>query len=263
MKLGHFYFLLLLYGTASAQSPYKLDWKKEIGIYSVGGASLIYGSSTNSNIKPLSIAQIQLLNPNDIHPFDRATIQNNSSWAGTVSDYGVYSLMLSPLAFMSSETMRKDWQTLGILYSEVILLSTSLPNWTKNSVQRLRPFVYNPEVELDKKMERDAQRSFFSSHTCVAFSAATFFSSVYSSYYPHSKLKPFVWTSSLLAASTVGYMRYQSGNHYPSDILIGAAVGTGVGLLIPYFHRVHKNKALTILPQASDRMVGISLRYQL
>jgi hypothetical protein len=42
-----------------------------------------------------------------------------------------------------------------------------------------------------------------------------------------------------LAAAT-GYLRIAADSHYFSDVLVGAAVGTAVGLLVP--HLLHKER---------------------
>jgi len=75
-------------------------------------------------------------------------------------------------------------------------------------------------------------------------------------YYPDSKWKPYVWTFSLLAASTVGYMRYESGSHFPSDILVGAVVGGAVGYVVPLLHKTDDDK-FSIVPEGS----GFQLRF--
>jgi len=67
----------------------------------------------------------------------------------------------------------------------------------------------------------------------------TFFAAkVFSDYHPNSKLRPYLWTAAALATGTTGYLRYRSGRHFPSDILVGAAVGTLSGILVPQFHKV-------------------------
>ncbi|MCK9426362.1 MAG: phosphatase PAP2 family protein [Ignavibacteriaceae bacterium] len=52
-----------------------------------------------------------------------------------------------------------------------------------------------------------------------------------------------MWTGSLLSASLVGYLRYVSGNHYPTDILIGAVVGSAIGYFIPYLHQTNNSQS--------------------
>jgi membrane-associated phospholipid phosphatase len=245
------------------QSPYNLDWKREVAIFGLGIGSAGFGYLTNSNIEPLTLTQINALDRNTIHPFDRATVNNHEAWANDISNVGVFSLMASPLVLFTSKSVQKDWTTIAVMYAEVLGLGTTLPNLTKNTVQRIRPFVYNPDVDLAHKMEIDAQRSFFSGHTCAAFLSAIFVSTVYSTYYPNSKWKPIIWTCSLLAASTVGYMRYQSGNHFPTDILVGAAVGSGIGYLVPILHKQKGFTKLSVIPSFGEGTFGVNIGYKL
>lgn len=255
--------VFMLYGVVlNAQSPYTLNWKKECAILGVGLGSFAYGEATNANIIPLTVSQIETLDRNTIHPIDRSAVNHYELWAADMSNIGVLTLMASPSILFADKKIQKDWMTISVMYGEMIGLGATIPNWTKNSVQRIRPYVYNPNVPMDTKMERDAQRSFFSGHTCLAFSSAVFFSSVYSDYYPHSKWRPYIWTLSLLSAGTVGYMRYQSGNHFPTDILIGAAVGSGIGYIIPRIHRNNSKKHLGILPSIGDNSLSITAIYR-
>lgn len=247
----------------NAQSPYSLSLRNEIIFGGAIVGSNAFGLLTSSSMEPLTKVQIENLNKNDINCFDRSATENSSVTAARVSDVGVYTCMLAPIVLLSSQGIRNDWMTVGVMYAETIGLAVGLPSLTKNTFQRVRPYVYNPEVELEKKMELDAQRSFFSSHTAVAFSSAVFISSVYSSYYPKSKIKPLIIAGSLVAASTVGYMRYASGNHYPTDILLGAAVGAGVGYIVPLLHKNKGSQDLVIVPSVGPNTIGFNLSYKL
>jgi membrane-associated phospholipid phosphatase len=75
----------------------------------------------------------------------------------------------------------------------------------------------------------------------IAFASASFISTVFSDYNPDSEWKPYIWTGSLLSAGIVGYLRYESGMHFPTDILVGAAVGSILGYAIPWMHRERKD----------------------
>lgn len=80
-------------------------------------------------------------------------------------------------------------------------------------------------------------RSFFSGHTSLAFGSAVFASTLFDHYYPESSLRPWVWGSSLAIASGMGYLRYASGKHFPTDIIVGALVGSAIGYVIPKLHK--------------------------
>ena len=90
---------------------------------------------------------------------------------------------------------------------------------TKGAVQRVRPYVYNPGVPVDKKLITDARKSFISGHTTMAFASMTFLSTVFMEYNPNSKYIPVVLGGGLLTAAAVGVLRVESGNHFPSDVI--------------------------------------------
>jgi membrane-associated phospholipid phosphatase len=71
----------------------------------------------------------------------------------------------------------------------------------------------------------------------MAFASAVLLSTLFCDYFPESKYKPLVWTGSLLLATTVGYLRFVSGVHFPTDILGGAVFGSAVGFLVPQLHQ--------------------------
>ena len=61
------------------------------------------------------------------------------------------------------------------------------------------------------------------------------------------------------AAAGVGYMRYESGRHFPTDIIVGAAVGSALGWGIPALHRVADGR-FAVAPFVDGRSVGLALR---
>ncbi len=67
-----------------------------------------------------------------------------------------------------------------------------------------------------------------------------FMASVFERLYPHSSARPWVWGGCLAAAATTGYLRYAAGRHYPTDILVGAAMGAFVGYLVPSLHELEE-----------------------
>lgn len=90
----------------------------------------------------------------------------------------------------------------------------------KRRIYRKRPYLVLPEVNTFwSKLLKDY--SFPSGHTTAGFSLAVILSIYFPSYS--------VLTYSL--ATAVGISRVYTGMHYPSDVLSGAFIGTGFGLL--------------------------------
>ena len=220
-----------------AQSPYKLNFERESAIFGVGTALTVVTLKLNDDIKPLTIPEIGLLNRNDINIFDRDATYKWSSESGTASDYLLALSIISPGILSLSEKVRSEISPVITMYFEVLLISAQLPFVAKGITQRIRPFAYNESVPVESKLSQNVKRSFYSGHTSVAFAMAVFLSTVYSDYYPDSDWKYAVWGASLLTASVIGYLRYESGSHFPTDILTGAIVGSAIGYLIPFIHR--------------------------
>jgi membrane-associated phospholipid phosphatase len=87
---------------------------------------------------------------------------------------------------------------------------------------------------------------------------------VFSDYHPDSKLRHVFWGAAIVATGATGYLRHRAGKHFPSDVLVGTAVGTLSGILVPHFHktRLIKNENLTVVP-FSGRSHGLAVVYRM
>lgn len=244
-----------------AQSPYTISWPKDGFIAGGSLLALAIGFSVDSKITPLTEEEIAQLSKDDVNPFDRPATENYSVSADNASDVVVWTCLSLPLTFVFSERIRHDAVTVGLMYAETMILSNGITQIVKGTVRRIRPFVYNPAAPLDKKTESDARKSFYSSHTCNAFASAIFFASVFGDYFPASRWKPYVWGGSLLVAASAGYLRVEAGMHFPTDVLVGAGVGTAAGLLIPLWHR-RSEQRLNIAPVYRFGELQIKAQYE-
>ena len=226
-----------VHSSCFAQSPYKLDGVRESLIFMSAIGSGIVGLTLNDDIVPFTLDEISALNRNDVNKFDRSATYNWSTTSAQTTDFLAAALILSPTALAFSDEIRNDFTPVLTMYFQTLILSETLPLVLKGITRRTRPFAYNENAPLEDKQTPNARRSFFSGHTSVAFAMAVFLSTVYSDYHPNSKLKPFIWSVSLIAASTVGYLRYTAGKHFPTDIITGAVVGSALGYFIPFIHR--------------------------
>ena len=224
-----------------AQSPYSLDGKRESILFISAIGLGVFGLTVNDDIVPFTLDEINALNRNDVNNFDRGATYNWSPTAGNTSDILVSALILSPALLAFSDEVRNDFTPVLTMYFQTLILAEALPLTLKGITQRIRPFAYNEDTPLEEKQKQNAKRSFFSGHTSVAFAMAVFLSTVYSDYHPNSEWKPFIWGVSLLAATTVGYLRYAAGKHFPTDIITGALIGSAVGYFIPFIHRTNES----------------------
>lgn len=232
---------ILIIKISFAQSPYESSWHKEGLLF---GSNIIIGftaSSIGNSSKALTSQEINQLSKASINWFDRSAAYKYSEQIDAVSDILVGLCVAAPVVLMTDKKVQRDWTTFSLMYVETAMFATLVPLLAKRSIERIRPFAYNPDVPIEIKTTRDARRSFFSGHSTLAFASAVFLSTVYNDYYPNSGGTPYIILGSLAAASAVGFMRYESGQHFPTDVITGALLGSAIGYLIPVFHRVENN----------------------
>lgn len=241
-------------------SAYQLNLTKELLIGASGVSLGAAGIILSQEVVPLRPEEINKLSPSHVNPFDRSATHQFSSRASLASDVLVGFSVLLPLTLFSQKSIRRDWKIVGVMYLETMLFSRAVPLISKTQIKRIRPFVYNDQVPLEEKLDRNALKSFYSGHATYGFASAVFLSTVYQHYYPDSKYKTHVWSSSLSLASLVGYLRYRAGKHFPSDILTGAVIGSAIGWVIPFMHQADSKKvSLTMNSGRSFFEIGIAI----
>lgn len=100
-------------------------------------------------------------------------------------------------------------------------ISAIITQSLKYTIDRTRPAdKYPNDVFVDKPVHG---RSFPSGHTTIAFATATTVTLQYKKWY--IAVPAYLW------AGATGYSRMYAGEHYPTDVLAGAAVGIGSAYL--------------------------------
>ncbi len=248
--------------TISAGSPYRIDAFRDgliIGGTAAGAvASVIIGHSK----EPLTPLDVERLSRDSINRFDRGATLEFDNAVSDASWVLAGALIAAPLSLLFDSDVRDDVREFYFMYAETMALAFVLPAIGKSSTQRLRPLVYNPDVPFERKLALDPRGAFFSRHTTAAFASAVFLCAVYDRYNPDSRARLYLWTGSIAAAAGVGYMRYESGRHFPTDIIVGAAVGSAIGWGIPALHRSTGGR-LAVEPLVEGRRFGLALRLEM
>ncbi len=238
MRRFTFSIILLAFMTCShCQQVYDLDLKKELVIGSIAAGSFGLNLILEDRITLYDEAGINALDASSINKFDRGAIFNKDDAAARNSDYLWYSSYALPVLFLSSEKTRKDFPKLLVLWGEVAALSGGLNLLTTSFSDRTRPFVYNPDVDLERKITKGAKRSFYSGHTSSTAANTFYMGKVFSDYFPESKWKVIVWTIAAAIPAVTGYLRVKSGRHFKTDVITGYAIGASIGYFIPVLHK--------------------------
>ncbi len=252
--------LFLQQSVIFAESIYKLSYGTDISLASIAVTSLLGSQYLSKKQHVLSQSDLASFSASDVNAFDRSAVHNYSNKSAQWSDFCVTAIKVTPAALFLYKEPRTDAFILFVMYLEAININNGITGIVKPLVSRKRPFVYNPDIPDSSKLTKNAVSSFYSGHTSLAFTTAVFTGKVFSDYYPQSKLRYAFWGGPLLIAACTGYLRYNAGVHFPSDILAGAAAGSLVGYIVPWLHKINTEK-LAIMPYLAPDSTGFMIRY--
>lgn len=217
--------------------PYRLDWKKDALIG--GGAVALYGTHLaiyfTQDRDSAKDHGLDRLHKSDINFVDRAMMFSYSRSLDLTGDILLAATMAAPFALAIHQS-KDNIITGAVMYAEALLLAHSVKELTKDAVIRWRPYCYYDDTRSKLLRDDDSGKSFMSGHAAMAFTSASFLSTVYSKMHPEGKEKYWVTGGSFAAAAGVAALRVFSGNHFFTDVLVGAAWGTLAGWLVPQLH---------------------------
>lgn len=231
------------------------------GILFGSGAALSGADLILDNVLEVNRAEYdgETFDKDDVNAFDRKFMHEYSSSKDKAADFLVAATMATPLVLIP--TGKNEWFTEAVMYAETLLIANGIKEITKLCVTRERPYMYYdsdtwPESDVD---DGDYANSFPSGHTTIAFASATFTSYTFSKYFPDSAWKYPVIAGSYALALTTSTLRLMSGNHFMTDVLAGAAIGSAVGFLVPWLHTFNTNHDLNVSLLADGIAVKVKI----
>ncbi|MET0635404.1 MAG: phosphatase PAP2 family protein [Chitinophagaceae bacterium] len=248
----------------SNRNVYHIKPIVDLPIAIAGTAWTLYGFSKIYGRDQTPVEKILSLDKNNINKFDRPVADNYSEKAKSASDLFFYGSQPLPLVLLLDKRIRKDALKIGLIYLEAMAITGTLYTTAAMSANRFRPYAYNPNVELSTRTRGGARNSFFAGHVALVGTATFFMAKVFSDYHPEMNNKWILYTVAGAATATTGYLRIRSGQHFRSDVLIGVAVGTLSGLLVP---TIHKNRSaeprFTLSPMIGSSARGFTAVYKI
>ena len=124
----------------------------------------------------------------------------------------------------------------GALLAESYALTVAVTQVTKKLARRPRPYAHREDPPPGTRLDsQEARVSFFSGHTSSAFCLAVATGAI--AFARNEKNAGVVLGSGLALATATGYLRIAADQHYFTDALVGAVVGSAAGFLVPHLHR--------------------------
>lgn len=228
-----------LAAAAAPPGPYELgkaDWIWVPAAVGIGA----FGEYQYQQMDPVDT--LDLNRNRDLWVFDRWDAGARSRLADLASTGLVAPLMAAPVAAAAWESLhgRQDWNGAIadiVVYSEAQLAGMGLDLWVRSLRIHPRPLVYDRTAPSSDRLKGEASGSFYSNHASTAFLSATYFAYTWSLRHPGEPENPWIWTGALTAAGGVAALRVVAGKHFLSDVVVGGAVGAGLGLIFPWLHR--------------------------
>ena len=178
----------------------------------------------------------------DLNFLDKCAVFKYNATLDKVSTVSTIALLLAPSALAFTGLDTGSLFTYGLMYAETIALTYGLKELCKNSVARERPYLYYEGYPSEELSNGDYCRSFLSGHTALAFASATYLTTVLSCDYKSSGFRVPVIATSYAVATAIAATRILSGNHYLTDVLAGALLGSICGVAVPLLHTFGNSK---------------------
>lgn len=253
----------------SPKDVYKISWAADAPITGAGIGLSVLGLHLIQNKNDLDSAQAAAKRRSDVPAFDRGNAGFYSPKDNNASYIPFFTGFATPIAVMLiNKNERQQAGKILVMYTEALAVTSTLYTLTAGSINRSRPLVY-PEkdgvtyrADLGKRESKNSQRSFYAGHTAATATGSFFAAKVFSDLNPDSKFKPVMWVIAAALPAVTAYYRYESGEHFLSDNIVGYVLGAGVGILIPQFHKTHKNfQRISFAPAIGQGYKGFELAY--
>ena len=238
----------------STYVPFKLDLQKDTLI--LGSALTLFAADFILSSIDNNVVQINSkLTSDEVNKIDRIFMRPYSKKIDLLGTGFELATAVTPLFLIT--TPKTEWGTIVTMYAETMLFAYGFKEFAKAVFDRPRPYMYFDNFPIEEVQKGDWNSSFFSGHTTLSFAAATFTSYVFCKYNPDSKWKiPVIATSYTFAAATAA-MRILSGNHFLTDVAIGAVVGSITGLLVPFLHYVNPSMPVGVIGNTEKAYLSV------
>ncbi len=214
------------------RAPYQVTWRDAASVGTAGALYLLPGALG----LPHGAPSCAPCDPSTLPGLDRWALRPVSETRDAASE-----LVLAAVAgFTAFEGLHglsaRQWHGNFVVFANAASWTAASTEWLKVLVRRKRPVLYTTQAAT-AAADPESQQSFPSLHVSLAFAAATSYLVIARrEHLPHRTRNTL-----LLYAGAVGVsvLRVAAGQHFPADVVAGAALGSGIGWLVPTIHPTH------------------------
>lgn len=198
------------------------------------GATVASAWLLNPELSPAHCAP--LCDKQDVFAGDRSVAGRwDPNWS-LAGDIGAAAILLGSVGTLVVDEGIKNGLNDTVIVAESVLVTNMLSTLTNLAVRRPRPYLYGTEASESRRSEGEATLSFFSGHTANAFAAVWTTFQALRRLHSRSVLPWMFLGVGIAGASFVGASRVLAGQHFLTDVLAGAIVGSSIGILVPELH---------------------------
>ncbi len=216
-------------GQQAAAPPFRVTWGDAV---SVGTAGALY-------LLPAALGLPH--GPPSCAPCDPGTLPGVDRWAlhpvSPTGDAASDVVLVGVAGFTAFAGLHglptHQWHGNFAVFASTASWTAASAEWLKVLVRRKRPVLYTSDA-VTAATDPESQQSLPSLHTSLAFAAATSYVVIARrQHLPHRTRNTL-----LLYAGAVGVavLRVAAGKHFPTDVLASAALGSGIGWVVPTIH---------------------------
>ena len=210
-------------------APYRVTWGDAA---SMGTAGVLYALPAALGL-PHGAPSCAPCDPGTLPGVDRWALRPVSATGDVASD-----VVLAGVAVLTAFAglhglSAQQWHGNFAVFASTASWTAASTEWFKVLVRRKRPVLYTSDA-VAAASDPESQQSLPSLHASLAFAAATSYLVIAR----RQQLPHRTRNALLLYAGAVGVaaLRVAAGKHFPTDVLAGAALGSGIGWLVPTFH---------------------------
>lgn len=254
---------------APEEAHYDVSWSKDMPVTFLSAFTAFFGNYRYTQMEKPEPGDYRSIS--ELLPWDRPLAGRYSEPADKASKWaaalGVAPLALAGYSYGVGDASGQDAAGFTLMFAQALALQSGINLMVRSMEFWPRPYVYAKDgygsgsrksVERAEKADAEAYGSFYSGHASAAFTVAVFTGEWFSEMYPQSPFRGVVWAGALSAAALEGVLRIAAGKHYPTDVVVGALVGTGVSLAVIEIHKKRDERfSLWVYPGAAGLTIRI------